>query len=465
MESVGPAIGLAKGVCLIEIVLALALLSTIIALTFGAQWAVGDLSLNNARAVSAINIANLQLTNVLDSRILSAQDTSASFGVLNSLVTKPFTRCEYTVGSESVWRTGWRSTSTNNISLLVSDLEVAGKYGKDCGGQPEQFWNGGFVLLDTINLGFSAVSVDVSKDYIFVSLRPTQESDPDMAVVSLNPPRMPLFLNTGVGINKIDVSENYAFAAQHSSSSQLAVIDVSDVSNPEIVATTTLPGVAGSRPEAISIFYFDSRVYVGTKRTAGREFHIFDVSNPESPRWLGSREVNHNINDIAVKDGFAFLATSGNIRDLIVLDVRDPANIVQSAAIDLLGNEDGRSIHVAGNSIFLGRHKSVAPGRDELHVLEYRVNPDDGSLEISSHGSAPTGADVQSIAYAGGFVFAATSNAQKTLQIFELNRQGRPVQIAERNFPANATGIDFENDLFAVTSGQSLYIFKQEQNE
>lgn len=456
--------GYSRGVALIEIILALALLSVVIGSVLGVQWAIGDFSLNNARIVAASNIANDKLAGILlGGQFVDSQGSStAPFAIVDSLSIWPFTKCEYAVNSETVWKTGLRDRATSTVSLMIGDFDIVAKYGKDCGGQPKRFSAGGFELLDAIELGFPTTHLDISGDYVFVSLRSPTESEPDLAVVPLNQPRSPVFLNIGPGINKIDVAGDYAFAAQHSSSSQLAIVDVSDDLNPEIIATSTLPGVAGSRPEAVSIFYFDSRVYVGTKRTAGREFHIFDVSDPATPVWLGSREVNHNVNEIAVKDGFAFLATSGNIRDLIVLDVRNPGDIIQVAAVDLPGNEDGRSVNVVGNLIFLGRHKGLSPGRDELQALEYKISPENGFVEINTVNSITAGADVSGIAYAGDYVFIATSHPQKELQVSGFWQKNSLVSAGEKDLSGGATGIDFENDVFAVSAGNELYLFKQE---
>ncbi len=449
-----------RGVSLVEVILALTLFSIIFAAVFDTQWQIGDLFIHNVRSITALHLSSSKLLNILNNQN-PEESVQDMWGIQNDVVTKPFTRCEDVKDVKSSWRTGWRSTSTMHVSFISSDLDVAHRYGDDCGGQPKHFSVSGFQLTDTVDLGFPASSVDIANGRAFVSLRSLSESDADVAAFSLLNPHDVAFLDFGIGANKIDAATQYAFVAQHSSTSQVVALD----SSPHFLATSTLPNVAGVRPEAISISYFDSKIYVGTKRTAGHEFHIYDVSDPASPRWLGSREVNHNINDISVKDGFAFLATSGNIRDLIVLDIRDPTHILQLAAIDLPGNEDGRSIQVMGNTIFLGRYKGTVPGHNELSVLEYQTDPTGNSIQINEITSAPTGADIYALTYAGGFVFTATSNIQKELQVFELNQENELVPVWSKDLPAPATGIDYENEAFAVTAGNSAYVFTQTEHE
>lgn len=451
-----PKFHLNRGVSLIEVVVALALFSFVISSFFGTQWAIGALIQNSTRQVLASNIANLDLLVTTANSVQAAPNFF--MGITSQNTNQPFTRCQLTISSESVWQTGWQTTSTSSISVVKSNLALADQYGKDCGGQPKKFLDSDFELESTVDLNEQTSSIDMLTDKTVIALRSSSELEPDIAVRDSD--GQMFYLDIGPGINKIDAADHHAFAAVHSSSSQLAIFDTNSAASPALIATSSLPGVAGARPEAVSIFYFDSRVYIGTKRTAGHEFHIFDVSNPAAPRWLGSREINHNINDIAVKDGLAFLATSGNIRDLIVLDVRDPGNITQLIALDLPGNEDGRSVFVSGNFIFLGRYRSTVPDRHELHVLSYQIKTD-GSIEINPLDSIATQADVTGLVAAGNLVFASTAAVAKEFQIFSIDKNKRLTLVGERDLNAPATAIDTSGGVVSLVAGSALYIFNQ----
>jgi|GEM_PF-2955650 len=456
-----------RGVSLIEILLALALFSVVFAAVLNTQWQIGELFINVKKILLATQISNSNLLNILNNQTdgLIGTESFGLLGIESGVSMQPFSRCQSVANSRSTWRTGWRSTSTVYTSLLTMDLTLLDKYGADCGGQPEVFSVAHFNLTHSINLGYPATSVDLIRGSAYVALRPNSESAPDLARVSIQREPEVSLLHFGIGTNKVDAVSGHVFAAQHSTSSQLVLVDTSQGNDLFITASSSLPNVAGARPEAVSMYYFDSKIYVGTKRTAGHEFHVYDVSNPDALQWLGSKEVNHNINDIVVKEGLAFLATSGNIRDLIVLDIRNPSAIVQLAAIDLLGNEDGRSIFVAGDLIFLGRYKSTVPGRPELYVLKFHSDSGGSPLEISVVDSVPTNADVNGIVLAGGYVFVATNNLENELQVFILSRDNQLTAEGVINLPAAVTGIDFENEIFAVTSGNMLYVFTQEQHE
>jgi hypothetical protein len=391
-----------------------------------------------------------------------------TFGEINySLKTSPYTKCEMVINFRSEWKSGWFSTSTLNFNFLYSDLPQIGNNGYDCGGHPglASYEDGEFFNEDfTTELNSSsATSLDVLDGYAYVSFRPQEPGVRTLSVINLNEPHIePQYITTEYPINRIDAVRDYAFVAQHSTTTQIAIFDINTGADLVLLATSTLPGVAGGRPEAVSIFYYDSRLYVGTKRTAGREFHVFDVSVPENPRWLGSREMNHNINDIEVKDGLAFLATSGNVRDMIVLDVKDPANISLVEEIDLPGNEDGRSVHVAGNRVFLGRHKSNSPAHHELHMFEVRQSDAEIGIDLFSLSTVTTRGDVLDIAVVSGKLFVSTNNSLSEIQVYELdNGRGNEVMTlaVEKNLEGTVVGVDFENDKLVALFQDKIKVF------
>lgn len=455
-----------QGMSLVEVVLALAIFSAMTSLVLSSQWSVVEISRNNFKLILAHNISVLGLIdrvlNSLNSGI-AADGTGPGIegGIHHAIKVKPFSVCEIEVESVSSWLTEWQSTSTLNFSFLQSDTVLAEKYGLDCGGHPRKFYNDGFNLERTVEVESPVNALDIFGNSIYVSLKTSTPEDADIIVVDTSGGDIIDSVDTGEIVNKIDFADGHLYLAQNSSTTQLAIFEVNNPSL-SLVATSSLPGVAGARPGAVSIFYFDSKVYVGTKRTAGREFHIFNVSSPDQPEWLGSLEINHNVNDIQVKDGFAFLATSGNVRDMIVLDVREPSNITQVETIDLPGNEDGRAVYVSGNNIYLGRHKGTSPGHDELFVFEFIKN-DDGDLEeIVTLDSAPTRADVTDIVVSAGTMFATTENSESELQIFELNESGELVPVGEVDFSAYANAVDVEDSRYVISTGNTMHFFAQE---
>lgn len=214
--------------------------------------------------------------------------------------------------------------------------------------------------------------------------------------------------------NDVDEIKDFAFTVADLPD-HLSVFDTRNRGLPGLMATTSLPGVSGSYPNALSVFYYDSKIYVGTHRTAGREFHIYNATNPNNILWLGSLELNHNINAISVRNNFAFLATSGNSKHLIILDISNPNNIFLKSSLALTGSEDAISIYQTGNNIFLGRKSGhLNPNIFLISV----INPD---FPIVSTSTIVSG-NVIALRAVGKDLFAiASSTTEKKL--YRLNRE------------------------------------------
>lgn len=282
-----------------------------------------------------------------------------------------------------------------SINRLFFDTKRDLGLGGDCLGYPSA--PSSLEELDTLHINNTVLSdIDIVGDKAIVSANSESTTSPDVYSVSIGEELMVVnSVDSGEGINVVDVTGEFVFAGARQSTEQFQVFYINDDSL-DLVATSSLPSVTGSWPEATSIFYENEKVYIGTHRTAGREFHIYDVSDPYHPVWLGYKEVNHNINDIVVRDGIAYLATSGNVRDVIVLNVENPTNITQLAALDIAGNEDGRRLFLTGDILYLGRFKALTPSGKDLYKIKIdKADP----THYETVYSARIGADINQIIY------------------------------------------------------------------
>lgn len=93
----------------------------------------------------------------------------------------------------------------------------------------------------------------------------------------LNPTAVSL---AGTG-NKVLVVGNYAYVATNSTTSQLQIIDVSNTSNPSIVGSLTVDGLAG---RDLAVNSSGTRVYLATAGSSTKkEFFIIDTTSKTSP--------------------------------------------------------------------------------------------------------------------------------------------------------------------------------------
>jgi hypothetical protein len=246
-------------------------------------------------------------------------------------------------------------------------------------------------------------------------------------------------------VHAVSIGGKYAYIGVEGTSSQFEVIDVHDPAVPVIIATRTLPNVSGVYPSAISIFYYAQRVYIGTHRTAGNEFHVFDVTAPNNPRWLGSIELNHNINDIVVSGKYAFLATSGNTSDVMVLNIDNPAHISILSKLTFIGTEDTTKAFLLGSTLFIGRIKGISPAHPEFVM----INVSDPALPsvVASTSIATT---VTGIRVVGTHALIATMSGLLAIPISENNHFDSLVSVSKNALIA----LDDENGIaYSLTSG------------
>ncbi len=268
--------------------------------------------------------------------------------------------------------------------------------------------------------------------------------------------------NAGAQLNDIRVAKYgasvYAFAAKDAATNQLMVIDVTNRNSPTIAATASLAGVSGSEPEAFRVYYFDKRVYVITKRTAGPEFHVFDVSNPVAPVELGTGyELNRTVESLVITRKtvagvsrlYAYMAADLDSRELTVLDVTTPSAITEIAyaAQDLPGNQDGSSLYVIADRLYFGRLSTLSG--PELYVFNV-ASPSTG---IGILGSREIGADVRGVAVSGRLAFLATSQANNEFKVYASDPATLTPVNTNFNFPnLIENGVRYSNDFVYVAS-------------
>ncbi|MBI5004051.1 hypothetical protein HZC00_03080 [Candidatus Kaiserbacteria bacterium] len=275
-----------------------------------------------------------------------------------------------------------------------------------------------------------------------------------------------LFVNTGtfdagVQLNDIRVARIngsvYAFVAANSSTKQLRVIDVTDINDPVLVASSTLANVSGSFPEGFRVYYYDTRLYITTRETAGSEFHIFDVSTPSAPVELGNGyAINRTVESMVITKKlyagsdhyYAYLATDKNAAELTVLDITNPAAIAEIIFADqnVPGNQDGASVYLRGDDLYLGR---LSGGASELFVFDAKT-PWNGLRMI---GQQNIGAGVIGLAVSGRFAFLSTTKAHQGFQVYDSDPDALTGAHTVSDVPGPvANGIRYSNNRVYIAS-------------
>jgi hypothetical protein len=321
----------------------------------------------------SIAIAVFSLTTAATTiAVLSARESSSRISTLRKNIYAQETNLDYAIAFGSSTSALFTTispclkkitaSSSINLSAVLFDANKAQKLSGDCQGysDPRNVWTNPITQtlfsLPAASSTIEFTALDSTSDILVAGGITSSTSSLNIYFFDPNNPTSVSNVIT-TSINALDAAGKYVYTANQGTSNQFGIIDIYQA---KYIASSTLPGVSGSFPSGLSIAYSENKIYIGTHRTAGNEFHIYDVSDPSKPVWLGSIELNHNINDIAINEPYAYLATSGNVRDLIILDISNPKKIIKISELAFNGTEDALKIVWAGDKIFIGRKKPTA---------------------------------------------------------------------------------------------------------
>jgi type II secretory pathway pseudopilin PulG len=250
---------------------------------------------------------------------------------------------------------------------------------------------------------------------------------------------------------------NFKTCKPSANCSQLQLFKVSDPSAIPapvnfLLPTSSAPYVTGtSTSQALgnSIFYQDGYVYLGLSKTAtGPEFNIIDVHDPNNPKWIGGYQVGWSINQIYVRDGYAYLATDDKSRELIILDVADPKTPTAVSTFDptgTLGYEVGKSVYTRGDTAFFGM--SSATGSPELYLIDI-AHP----RAIAAVRSKVIGSTILGMFARDSVLFMLASTIQQFQMLDISSPTSTPPYAPAIALPGTGASLDCEGNYFFVAS-------------
>lgn len=460
-----------KGFGTLEVLISLAVivsaLSAVVIVVFGNQNIKLDDELNNQALYRASEI--IEKSKALAEIDFNSIISSASAGDLfsDNLYVADISPCRKDVSSSVYWMViPDRPQNVFLATSLVSRNELEA-LGGDCDlNSPISDWwyPRTFISVDLKDIGgpnngTSATSIDIIREndrqYAILSTKHSTPGVNDIWAIDItdiaddSPPYIASLagsLNTSSGLNDVDVAGNFGFAANDESTKQFHIVDLTDLSDPRKVSSVSLPFVTGACPDYCpqgkTIFYYGERIYIGTHRTNGHEFHVFSALAPYN--HLGSLEINHNINDIIVRGDYAYLATSDNGGELMIIDISNPSSLLHPDSTGMKfnasGDHDGTAIYLLGNKLYLGR-KSGNSTEHNLFVLDVS-NPSSivslGSKFITRNPVQPLG--LTAIVVSGDFAFLGTDDSNAEFQVFRVNNPAKILNCSEPEYPGNFTG-------------------------
>ena len=248
---------------------------------------------------------------------------------------------------------------------------------------------------------------------------------------------------TPSSIKDIAVAGNYAYIAD--SDKGLLIVDISTPTSPKIVGNYDTDDaedvvLSGNYAYIINSIYSDS--------SYSRSLLIIDITNPSSPKLAGSYDASGGIGDIAVAGNYVYL-TNGNNLDII--DVRTPSS---SKLVGMYTNADCsiEKVAVEGNYAYLITFDSnqLKTGFSIVDI----TNPSAPTLKGSYYHEYLSASD---IAVAGKYAYVACSGGGEVL-IIDVSNPSSPKILG-----SNYTGDEVNNDI--VVSGNYAYLVSEDDDE
>ncbi len=302
--------------------------------------------------------------------------------------------------------------------------------------------------------GVAGTDVLVQNHEVYFSTASTQQNKADFSTFNVTDPMTPVTnasQDLGVsGISAITKSGNYVYASIANSNYEFKVIDVSNPSNPTVVTSVDF-----SNGVTQSLAIKGNILYVGMQQISNEsEFFAVDVSNPASPQVIGSFEVNGDVNAIAIYNNRAYLATSIDTAELMVVDITNPSNITQLGIFDSTGPGDATSIWVKDETnVYLGLKKEN-PGAEfyDLNALS--------PSNITIEGSYDFNTQINDMVVVNHLAFLVTEDPNAEFRVLDVGNPAAIYSYGSLNFPQAATGIAFENNTIycSVRSNNALRI-------
>jgi prepilin-type N-terminal cleavage/methylation domain-containing protein len=200
----------------------------------------------------------------------------------------------------------------------------------------------------------NAVKVQVSGNYAYV-IRSNNNSA-NFYILDISNPAIPAqvgTLNISNTPQNIFVSGNFAYITSNSDTRELQIINIT---NPALPVLAGVYDDAGN-DDARGVYVVGNYAYVTF--ASGVDFAVVDVSNPALPVLAGSLDVANVPNEVVVSVKYAYIASSSNTTEVLVVNVNVPANPALAGVLNLPGNTDANTVSMNGNSLYVGQGNTL----------------------------------------------------------------------------------------------------------
>lgn len=216
--------------------------------------------------------------------------------------------------------------------------------------------------------------------------------------------------------------------------------------NPKTLGSINLG--PGSTPTGLvvrnGIVYMSSIASSGAKS----DFFVIDATDGMYPFIAGELETGPGLNDVAIANGFAFLANMDSTNHLLIANISNPVAPYLIKSYRLTGNtEQALTVAATGTAVIMG---TASNSGSEIYVVNVE-NPTSPAILAEFE----VGANVNNMFIKGDKVYIATSHDNQEVIILDIANPGNPAIIATINLPSTNDAIGIfvnyqDNRLYAA---------------
>lgn len=280
----------------------------------------------------------------------------------------------------------------------------------------------------------NAVKVQVVGDNAYV-IRSNNNSA-NFYIIDISNPAIPMqvgALNLSGIPQNIFVAGNFAYITSNSDTRELQIINVANPASPVFAGVYDDAGNDDARGVHIAGNY----AYVSF--ASGVDFAVVDVTNAALPVLAGSLDIANVPNEVFVSGNYAYIASTSNTMEVLVVDVSVPANPILASVLNLPGNIDANTVSMESNNLYVGQGNT-------LRVVD-ASNP----LALALSGSLIVGNAITDIAldfgFGGDLLFLSNSDNATEFTVVDVNPV--PVIFGVLDIPGtdNLNGVAYSSSL------------------
>ena len=201
----------------------------------------------------------------------------------------------------------------------------------------------------------NATKVQVSGDYAYIIRNNANTAN--FYIIHISNPALPTLastLNISGTPQNIFVDNGFVYVTSNADTRELQIIDATNPNAPLLVGGYDDPGTDDGR----GIFVVGGRAYMTL--SAGVDFAVLDVSAPDAPFPISALNIDNVPNEVFVAGDFAYIATSSNTREILVLQLSVGPTPVLTGSLNLPGNTDANTITFSSNTIYVGQMEKLS---------------------------------------------------------------------------------------------------------